>query len=125
MIIFLTVICFCALVYGVYCFSVLNIALLEHQKKVDKDFEIISKYLLKVALTDSMDRLFEHVFSALDNHVLIKEEIIQRIKDSEEKFIQTIQEERKKFEDAKSERSKNSFKSLKMALSSKGTLDED
>lgn len=125
-IIFLTVICFCAFVYVIYLFSLINIALTEHQKKIDKDFEVITKYLLKVALDESMDRLFMHVFGALDSHVLIKEQIMVRIKDSEDKIIQALEDERKKIEDYKAERSKNSFKSLKMALSSKGTiLDED
>lgn len=104
-IIFLTVICLCGWGYFHYKLSKLEIAVEEYQKKVLIDFEIISKYLLKLPTSEEVDG---------------------QLTKTKKEIILMFEKERLELESVRANRTKDQFKSLRVALASTGKeQDED
>ena len=104
MIIFLTVICLCGIAGLFYKLRELQKVIAEHQAKVAKDFDIISKYLLKLPTREEAERELETA----------KNEIILM-----------FNKERVELENVRANRSKDTFKSLRVALASNGKENDE
>lgn len=117
MVILLTVVCLCSMGYFYYGNHQTQILIDQYQQKVSRDFDIISKYLLKLPTIDHI-----HVYSEQQSESF--EDLhaeLERIKDE---IILNFEKERVELQQQKENRSKDTFKSLKKAFATK-TSEQD
>jgi len=95
------------------------------QDKVAKDFDIISKYLLKIPDIGTFNNVYHQLFKELADLALRDEQIKLMIQDSKKELVDLFERERLEMENIRSNRSKDTFKSLRTALKATGKEQQD
>ena len=125
MIIFLTVICFFATGYFIYKHRELKKTINDYQSKVCKDYEVIVRYLLKLPTSEETEALINFLKRQEEekNQALLRLE--SELDAAKNEIILMFQKERVELDQLKTARSKDTFKSLRTALASKGNEQQD